>query len=632
MKVAKFLLCVAVASCAWAQEEEAEEDALKLAVVRAVEAVRVNAEKTPGNWLYPLPETRKLIGSKEKIIPAKEVTVTVPVYEYETYETLVPSESTDGTLKKVMMRRIKKQIGTREEKRLVGDSSGTLKMKVYAQEWEKDSVVRWAQGMMGANGFLVAALRSVGVPEEDPLLAPTLEGLAQVVDRFGPPDMTWDLAGMVAGFSMMSGPMWERRTQVCASKLMEGQVQTGGCMGMWGPVSVSPELLAVVFKEMAAMAEARDELKAEVTAEARAVDTGKSKNNRKLVKMEDELADLEGQIKSLQENGWWISMGGMMLFNSLGSPGMPYFKLTKNDDRIEVPAYPYLIHNQTTTDLASTALALFALRLAAQTGRLPEQSVRPAMIGQKGRALTMPAPRRATEVVRLAAQALDAGKRRGWNEMNRQQAVEAFSGIKLVPQVSKASPLPQLEAPVNVMALLNGLEGTFSAWELAQRRFLRFPFDAPEFKATVEKLDLPVKLRSLDDDTLLLEQMMALGLTAQVKGPREAMASETWQTLADEIVKRQARGGGWGRPDGRIIHASSSIMARRNVLDDMTGVQLQQSYDKMHLSLTYAKKMPWGTGARLWSWPVTTAGALLFLSEGLPDDFVCATEGFGAPE
>lgn len=64
----------------------------------------------------------------------------------------------------------------------------------------------------------------------------------------------------------------------------------------------------------------------------------------------------------------------------------------------------------------------------------------------------------------------------------------------------------------------------------------------------------------------------------------------------------------------------------------MTDAQLQQSYDKMHLSAVYAKKNPIGTGARLTSTHIATADALLFLSEGLPPDHVCATEDFAATD
>lgn len=616
---------------------------LQLAVAQAVEAVRISAEKNPDNWLYPLPMTRRKVGVQEKQVPARYVEIEEPVYEYEEYEALMPArQSSEGVagaaMQKVMLKRVKSVIGKRTVRRLVSDKNGPETMTIRVDVWDTDSAVRWGHGMFGATGLLVAALRCSGVPEDDPALQPTLTALSQALDTFGPPDWTWDLAGLTAACTTLSGEDWQRRTLACASKLIDGQLQTGPATGMWGPVSVNPDLLCAILQELLVLSEQRNAVQRQIDEEDKKLTAaGKLKGNRKVVKLEEDRHTLDKKMEELNRLGGWISQAGLRLFRSIDPTHHdPYIRLEEGAIKIDVPCLPYLIHNQTTADLESSNLAIFALRLAAQAGRLPPQSTTAATVAPGMRSKTaFPPPRRLADVLRLANQAFPARRGKPWDDMNLQQPVNNLKPLKSIPLIPEKS-LPPLPSETTPYAALRGIATTYNLWQLTQNQFRPFPLSNADFTAALDPLDLQTPAKKTDDDLAHCQTLLSLLPFAQARVNHTPVATDEWRALADQVLKLQQRSGLWGRRDTRLQLGSTSIMARRALLgeDNITHRKLHESYGAMHLSCVYAFKHPTGNAARLEATYLMSAAALLLLSDGLPPGFVCATSGFnpGAAE
>lgn len=86
-----------------------------------------------------------------------------------------------------------------------------------------------------------------------------------------------------------------------------------------------------------------------------------------------------------------------------------------------------------------------------------------------------------------------------------------------------------------------------------------------------------------------------------------------------EPMRQQQPHGGWGRRDRMQFMASTSLLALREVLPDMEPNELAARYNVPHLSTGYYAKQNFVYCRSEFEAPYFTLGALLFLSDGLPE-------------
>ncbi len=606
------------------------------AVVRAVEGVRAMAAKNPNCWIATPEYPQKVASWETRKVRYREVTYKQPIYEYESYEALVPGASA-GQLVKRTQQRVKGIKGYREAKHLVYDTNGPIEREQRYPIYEKGTAPLWRWGELGVNAMAVYALRAAGVPETDGLITPTSEGLAAFVRAFDMPDATWDLAWLTAAFAVLPGKTFEDLTARCASKLMDGQVASGECAGMWGPLSVNPAVVAAIYKVLVDLSDDKDKVDKAVKAEMQAALKG-VKVSKKMSKAEEEQIRLEGVLLALQREGSRVTQLGLRLFLAMGSHHHDHLWGLVNveasdSEQARMQGHPYLIHNQALVDMESTAVALFALRVAAQQKRLPPQTWRPTLEAA-GRALAaragVPPPRVAADVIRLAEKAVTGARLpdRRWHEANRQQAVTDYVWLKAVPQVKGR--LPALDSPVSAVTTLRGFAAFNNASFFKAMTPLPVPYDIADFMKILDEAltwDAPVK--GEPEARANAARLVATGmLAAPVPGVKRAPPAAGWLQVAQKVLAQQNKESGlWGHPTRRILWLSSGLWARKAVLPQLRGVQMAEYYPQAHLTPALTQPTVIAQRYAVPEWAVSTAGALLLLAEGLDEEWSCPTEG-----
>ena len=634
-------LCVAVAWGSEAEEkpEKAESrpgHVYEMAVIRAVEGMRVMAARNPDCWFVSPKSARNVVGweTRTEIRRYREQRQKVPIYAYETYEALVPGERT-GQLVKDTRRRITGIIGYRVVNQRILDPGGPIE-RPHAMRlpiYEPGSAPVWGWGELGANALAVYALRVVGVPGSDDLIRPTADGLAAGVNAFDMPDATWDLAWMTAAFATLPGQSFQDLTERCAAKLMDGQVATGECKGLWGPVCVDPALLASVCKVIFALSEEQVEVAAKVEAEMQA-GQARGSGKRRLSRAEEEKNRIDHALVALHREGGRVSQVGLRLFEALGGS---VTLAAPDGSRARVCGHPYLIHNQTVADMESTAVALFALRVAAQHNRLPQRTWRPTL-DVAGRAAVaragIPLARLATDVIRLAAQAV-AGARQSdgrWHETNRHQSCGAFDWLKSVPPVKGR--FSALASPVSAVTTLRGLAAFTSATALRNGTPSAVPYANPAFmKIHHEATAWIWPVRGEADARDFAQRLFTTGLlSGAVPGMPRQPPPDGWHQTARRVLETQSKTSGlWGHKTRQVVWSSTGIWARKAALPEIPADRMRAFYPLPHLEPSLTQPLEAGRirahPHSISEWSVETAGALLLLSHGLGDDWICPTEG-----
>jgi hypothetical protein len=142
--------------------------AARAALAQGVEYFRQQAKEDPDGWLVPPARLQQVLDWKEVDVRYTMRKVTIPKYEYETYETYerVPGASaTDAAvMQKVTRKRIKRQIGTEEIEDKFLDPQGTLVEKRRQAVYGPGGPDLWRAGYFGHNGLVLYALMSMMVP------------------------------------------------------------------------------------------------------------------------------------------------------------------------------------------------------------------------------------------------------------------------------------------------------------------------------------------------------------------------------------------------------------------------------------------------------------------------------------
>ena len=600
------------------------------AVINGINFFRQQAATNDEGWLcHPIPGQR-VSGYQTRTYHYKQVAVTYPGYKSEPYEVLVPG-ATPGD---PMHHETRYRPTTRDPSQdhvltqEVYDVNGPIIREVQVPIYEKDAGCRWRYGGLGNNGLAILALRRCGIEGTDPLVATPAQRLAEVIQTFGMPDALRDLAGLTAGFAVMPGDHFKQLTEHCAAKLLDAQLISGPGTGLWGPVAINPSMVSAFTKTLMRLGDEKKAVQAEVVLEQRKKPTGKptAKANR----LEADIARIDARVADLQLEANRITQLGFKMFDALGlTVHYGRISLGYQTQLLNIEALPYVVQNQISADLESTALALFALRVAFENGRLPMKTWRPdpPKSASPGTAPDFPAPREAREVLALAIKAITAARTKDglWPEVNLHQSVTNFAWLKSVPQI-KPELFPKLRQPVTLASTVNGAAALANIQMLQTGAAGPTALENPVCRPLVQDLLLGKPLAGSNEvqrapfDVLL--QITALHNT-RGKSLRRDFA--LWNEVADWLVGNLNPTGGWGRANKYVFMPGTSLAALRAVLPPIEPKDMGGLYDKPHLSTGFSRRADqydYCNGE--YEGPYFTLAALLFLADGLPEGWTPA--------
>jgi hypothetical protein len=420
----------------------------------AVKALLAAAKSgdNPYHYIFPPVVERKL--SYQEVPQRYSVRmIMAPVFQSEAVTVTQPVTQGTQTLMTTRQQPVAgRPLGMRPVKMLVPDPSGPIVRIVKQPVWGPGGPDRESIGWLGNNAMaLVALLRSGVDPEREPVLKTLADRLSQHLQAFDSPDATWDVAWTMIALAEYPGGRYHDRLERLLGRLISGQIAEGPGKGLWGPVCVNPVLLRqaveVVFKNLAALPQGAG---GAARGPARPpVRPG----------MNPAVAALQTQIAAAQERAF-IEMNAV---SALGpSFAQATFGVTLKDARnqygndIDVPGWPVNVYRELTSDLESTALAAYALRIATTRAKLPAPVEYPHGISFCRSFSVRNAVAAAIHAV-AAAQRIDGS----WDEMTVWQTVDEFrngGAAQFGPPVAAPEALPAGRPPIATAQACNALE------------------------------------------------------------------------------------------------------------------------------------------------------------------------------
>ena len=593
--------------------------AVRASVAQGVAFLTNRAATDDNGWVVPPIRTHRLIGHTNLVLRYSERTT--PLYEYETYTVYERRPGADSqsarTLQPVTRRRVKRVIDPDGgPKHLYRDNSGPIVRETRVPVYDKTGPDRWAHGAIGQNAMALHALLAAGVSPREPVLSILADGLIRLVEDYGVPDATWDLAWLTAALSRWPGETAREAATACASKLLDGQILEGEARGLWGPACINIPLLAAAYQYEQVLA----------ARQVKAAQAAKEKpDNRTRVMAASEAAS---DMLYFQRNMKRIAMLAMA-FDQVDAP---FYDIGEDEFlKIRVAGLPHYIFNQTSADLESTTLALFALREASEAKRLPRETWRPKMEGASG----VPRPEQADAILARTANALKNLQLRtgDWHACNLHQPVTAFNAMaKMMPGLpvdpKTFVPLPSPQTP---LATLQGYAalveiGRIVGFEKALGRF-RANFGAGLGAARRQLAALPDRTTKdvVGGRADPAEAYFFASVACDVPGTLKRELNGEWARMAFELVSTQHTNGAWQVRGGvRII--PTSMQARMDVLPKRDPADRKKIMNRGTAHVRYN----WGHGhygeAFLGNLPVlATCHAMLFLTTGAHPPFLTAT-------
>lgn len=411
--LATFVLCASASHTgAQAPAETANDD--REALRRAADALVAFAQdpENTDQLVFPLVHQTKIIGRETEEIQVRyrNKIVVIPVYKhyYEEQEVIIPVKEGSVTVMKKVKRRVRvrsEKVGEKKVQRLVRDPDGDIvktHTKVTHIRGPGGPAIQ-SIGWTGRNAMAMYALLEAGVtPENTPIMQDMAWALETRLTRYGLPDDTYDLAWAVAALSRYPDATYESTVHDLIAKLLAGQSESTKHRGMWGPVCVSPSHLRAVIKEYDRVEAAAKKLE-EVRARARGED---------LSDLENELQGAREQVATMfntvTRNGIWFSLATRSWTIS-GEEG-------EDISGLIVAGWPYSVYQHSMSDLQSTAIVAFALRVAYENNVLNESYTYNKLRDVQGKPLAKPI--QTMQVLTQTAQSLVALRdgEQGWNE------------------------------------------------------------------------------------------------------------------------------------------------------------------------------------------------------------------------
>ncbi len=438
----------------------AEAGALEAAVRRAGDFL-VEQVGEDNEWILPPQRSRQRLGREAVEVRFREELVEVPVYAQEEREIMVqPRGGTGETVRGLERRTIRvrgEQIGTQMQRRLVRDPAGPILRQENRVIWGPGGPDEWSIALFGTNAMAGVALLRSGHPEAERVTGPMLDFLAELVRMEGPPDLTWDLAWMIVLFAESDRESVQDLVPGMMAKLMAGQVREGPGAGLWGPLALSPEVLAGHWLRVWDASRQLQTLTDQV---------GESPTRRSDVERLGELT--QGVLRAQRDLDayTWIHRDADVFraWVELNDPN--------GEGVLRVRRPMEYLFNQVNVDLESTWLALYALRVGRERGLLPAALPEIPRVAQEPRRgvpppqiRSLPAPRQILldGAASLARIQLGSG---AFAEANLHQPVRTFDELTALPGVPlPETPFPPLENPVTLTATAQG----FAAWTQMMR-------------------------------------------------------------------------------------------------------------------------------------------------------------------
>ncbi|MCG3147099.1 MAG: hypothetical protein PCFJNLEI_00536 [Verrucomicrobiae bacterium] len=602
---------------------------ISAAVTKGVDFFRAQAVTNEEGWLcHPIPGSR-VARYETKAIRYKKVEITIPGRTYEPYEVLVPGASAGEPMRRETRQRA---VGfdpskDRKETRIVDDPNGPLVRDVQVPVYERDAGRRWRYGGLGNNGLAILALRRCGVRGDDPLVVTPAQNLANIVNLYGLPDHLHDLAGLVAGFAVLPGEEYKKLTEMCASKLMDAQIVSGPATGLWGPVAVSTPMVSAYLKTMMRLGDDRKALQLSLQAEQQKK-TSSGKPTGKVKSLEEDIRRLDTQLQELQSDANRVTQLAFKMFDALGqAKHLGLILLRHQEQSLGIEALPYVIQNQISADLDSTALAIFALRIAFENGRLPAKTWRPdppkpAGPGVPSLVVNFPAPRTSADVLALATKAIAAARKADglWPEVNIHQPVSDFVWLKSIPQI-KPEAFPKLRQPVTLASTVAGAASLANIAMMQSGKPRPSALEHPVCQPLLKDM-LQGKVLANTNDVVRTPFDVLLQSTALCTARGKSLRSDftTWNEIAGWLADKQNPSGSWGRIRRYVLMPGTSLAALDEVLPPIQIADVPTIYDKPHLSMAFSQ-LPASYNAHYGEYEESyfTIAALLFLADGLPE-------------
>jgi hypothetical protein len=427
--------------------------------IKALLAV-AKREDNPYRYIFLPVVQRKLVDYQ--LVPQRyrATMCNVPVYQYQSVTVTQPVTQGTQTMMTTRQQSVPvRQIGVRPEQRLVPDPNGPITQMIRQPIWGPGGPDRESFGWLGNNAMaLVALLRSGVNPAREPALKTLADRLSQHLQAFDSPDLTWDVAWTIIALAEYPGGSYHDRVERLLGRLLSGQIGEGPGKGLWGPVCVNPRLLRqaveVVMKNQAVLPQGGGAARAVPRPPARG-----GMNHGVNPGMNPAQAALKAQIEAAQERAF-------IELNAVSALGPSFAKATRpvtiKDARnqygndIEVPGWPVNVYRELTGDLESTALAAYALRVAATQAKLPATIEYP-------RGVSFCRSFSTREVLATALRAVAAAQRDdgSWDEMTAWQPVDEFRNGnegQFGPVVTVPEALPAGRPPIATAQACNAMD------------------------------------------------------------------------------------------------------------------------------------------------------------------------------
>jgi hypothetical protein len=485
---------------------------------------------------------------RKVIVPLKK-----PVYEkYETMGTTKEGQSTDATRKiqKLTKQRI---IGWEDtgktQERLVLDPNGPIvEQRFQYKNPIYESKITWPNNFLGLNGMALYALLKSGSVEQDGWVKTAIRTLDGDLTLRGIPDTTFDLAWLVAAFSLVNDKEFFTNRDRMISKLLDGQIVESPGRGLWGPVSIRTDLLAAMISHERNLADRWDKAKAKLK------ELPDNKSRLKSVQdAESAFRNFQVQYKPITQHGLRFETCTERLIIGLSK-----------EDTVILPGLPFYFYTQNLGDIENTALALFALREAAKNNCLPKTVWRP--LGATQSPVLQPEP--PNIILARAANAIATRQRPdgSWDQCNVHQTITAFAPLGFPPLA--ASEVFNLPSSATPLAALQGANAFIAAGQIVGMAKLAEKFKSNLDRALENRLKIAQNYITVPPATFgpaglghpfdLYQQLAEIHLQP---GNFEEERRDLWAQIAVQVLNQQKDDGGWISQD--VPTPSSSVLEFR---------------------------------------------------------------------
>ncbi len=587
---------------------------------RAVAAILaiMNDEENHMGFVFPLIHQRKVVEWKDVEVRYTRKQVTIPIWKelWKPVDVLVPKKSGSVTIMKKetrqqLFKRIK--VGERQVEHLVRDNAGDIvrieRHPVYGDGGPDIQKIGW----FGNNAMALYALLDAGLsPADEPALARLAESIKSYITVYGIPDYTWDIAWCVAAYAKYPGDEYDFTLNRLMSRLISGQCTAKKQRGMWGPLCVSAEHLALVLTEFSQVETLAEKLEAFAEQQKVKQDDPRLAERRAAIERAREEIANEFQMVSRTANRFVDVKTNRIIED-------PYLLLGPG---LHVDGWPYSLYQETMADLQSTALAVFALRVVHDEGKLQPQYKFEHLRSVRGTPLVQ-RPVKTETVLEQTLKTLSAAEDTAgqWNEMIHWEETEEFLRLQdrfkgppvTIPATveSKKTPISNAYAVAAIEDLLQILgddqEPQYSRQATAARETLGSNIEAalaePELPKDVAgriefcRAFTPVAGGILEP----FDYFYQLRLNPQLLSA-ESPRGKAYGVLIDYLTSKQGKDGFWDAPSGRYDYHCVSPAVRElakhrlKVLIDTwqaQGIKRRVNHNDRYVFIHYILRYSW---------------------------------------